>query len=339
LRQLALNLLLTFTSFLALILLCELFFRFPIWSETKKSEWSDRPKFYYDPEGALDHTAQTHNKKKAANTFRIAVVGDSYSFGPFMQYDDTFAGKLNRMLNLNNSTIKTEVINYGISGYSTTQEFNLTKRALEEEADLVILQITLNDAELKPYTPDGVIISTNKYGAYVVSPETPKIIRYSKFLTFVAGRLHNYKSKGDYKNYYLSLYDQKHVRGKLAFKNALNNIKSLCDSKKVPLVAVIFPLFGTEIDDNYPFNSIHELIGKILTKRQIPYLDLKNEFASIPTLRLQVIPGIDFHPNEIAHRMAAETLYSWLIEQGFLPEELKIKSIYKLRNHLKKTDN
>jgi hypothetical protein len=43
-------------------------------------------------------------------------------------------------------------------------------------------------------------------------------------------------------------------------------------------------------------------------------------YKGIPLERLQVIPGVDRHPNEIAHRMAAEKIYLWMEDQKLLPE-------------------
>lgn len=303
----------------------------PTASSTKK-EWSDRPEFYYDPPTSVNHTGQNHTAKKPEGVYRVAVIGDSYSFAPFMQYDDAFSKKLERMLNLGASGRKVEVINYGISGYSTTHEVDLAKRAVAEQADLVILQITLNDAELKPFKPKGVIISVNKYGAYEVKPDTPKIVQASKFLTFIASRLHALKSQNEYKEYFQDLFFGKSDRPRTIFKNALFEIAEICKSKNTPLVAAIFPLFGVEINESYPFSQIHELIGSYLNEKGIPYIDLKDLYIGIPTLRLQVIPGVDFHPNEIAHRMSAEAIYKWLVQMNILPTELQIQKLYKQRN-------
>ena len=315
----------------------ELAFRLvPIGRDT--SGWNDRPEFYYDPAGAKNHTGQNHSAEKPANTFRVAVVGDSYSFGPFMQYDDTFAARLGRMLNLNGQEQRAEVINYGIPGYSTSHEVDLVKRAISEGADLVLLQITLNDAEAKPFRPAGVIIKTNPYGAVVLTPETNRIVSSSKLLTFVANRWYAYRSADKYKEYFFNLFKESKSGGLSLFTRSLGAINKLCRDKNVPLVAAIFPLFGTNVDAHYPFNSLHQTIAELLNDNRIPYIDLKDSYLNIPTARLQVIPGVDFHPNEIAHRIAAESLYAWLVGKGFIPETLSAKTLYQFRHHVEPTD-
>ena len=66
----------------------------------------------------------------------------------------------------------------------------------------------------------------------------------------------------------------------------------------------------------------------------------------IPDERLQIRPGVDGHPNEIAHRIAAESLYAWLEkEQLVLAENFvhwkKEKRIQMRLDEIqpKKTDN
>jgi hypothetical protein len=46
---------------------------------------------------------------------------------------------------------------------------------------------------------------------------------------------------------------------------------------------------------------------------------------------MQVIPGVDRHPNEIAHRMAAERIYLWLEEQKLLPQSALITEKFATR--------
>jgi lysophospholipase L1-like esterase len=324
----------------------ELAFRIIPQVEKPVDSWSDRPKFYYNPLGAKNHTGQDHEKNKPENYFRIGVVGDSYSFSPFMQYSDAFPKKLESILKIavgENPKLNPEVINYGISGYSTSNEIELVRRSIEEGSDLILLQITLNDAEIKPFKPEGRIMSFNRFGAITSEPDLG-IFGYSKLLSFIYKRLDAYGSRDDYKNYFYSLYSESNnildrqtgnkISGFEYFKRAVINIKKLSKKSKTPMVAVVFPLFGVAIDQNYPFNEIHDKLGKFLTEAKINFVDLKNSYQGIPSARLQVIPGIDFHPNEIAHRIAAEELYVWLFKNKLIPDTFRLKTAYKFRNHL-----
>jgi hypothetical protein len=61
-----------------------------------------------------------------------------------------------------------------------------------------------------------------------------------------------------------------------------------------------------------------------MTSLGVPVIDLSPLYIGIPLERLQVIPGVDRHPNEIAHRMAAERIYLWLEELKLLPQQALI---------------
>jgi len=111
----------------------------------------------------------------------------------------------------------------------------------------------------------------------------------------------------------------------------MTTISKTTQERKVPLVAVVFPLFGIAMNAHYPFYPIHEKINALLESLTVAHIDLSSIYAGIPLERLQVIPGVDRHPNEIAHRMAAERLYLWLEEQKLLPKELLIQDRFATR--------
>jgi hypothetical protein len=299
--------------------------------------WSTRPRYYFTPESAATLQGFTHKRKKPENTFRIAIVGDSYSFAPYMQFTDTFPKVLERMLNLNATDKKVEVVNYGIPALSTNHEIDVLKRALKEQADLVILQITLNDAELKPYAPIGIQATSDRFGQLQKSDGwLSSIAEHLHSLRFVMQRLHNQRTRREYVDYFNNLFT--HPKGWKVFSDAVGTIGGRCKKKNIPVVSVVFPLFGLPLDGNYPFMQTHEKILTLLKEKSIPAKDLYSLYAGIPLDQLQVIPGVDRHPNEIAHRMAAEALYDWLAELKLLPKENLIKKAYKGRTKIIKEE-
>ena len=59
----------------------EILFRI-IESRTKPVPWNDRPVFYFQHEGSPTLQDYPYSPVKPHNTFRIAVIGDSFSFAP-----------------------------------------------------------------------------------------------------------------------------------------------------------------------------------------------------------------------------------------------------------------
>lgn len=76
---------------------------------------------------------------------RIVCVGDSDTFGQGVNGDETFPFYLERYLS-ENTRKDFEVINAGISGWSTAQEYIFIRGYLEQlHPDILILQVNSND--------------------------------------------------------------------------------------------------------------------------------------------------------------------------------------------------
>lgn len=92
---------------------------------------------------------QEHSITKPENTYRIAVIGDSFSEAIQLNLEDTFWSKIKQKLSscnaLKGKTI--EVINFGVGDYGTAQELMTLKHHVwKYSPDLVLLQIfTGND--------------------------------------------------------------------------------------------------------------------------------------------------------------------------------------------------
>lgn len=290
------------------------------------SAWNDRPTYYVAPEGSRTLRDFPYPREKKRGNFRVSVVGDSFTYGPYIQFNDTFPKRLEQLFNLNQIEERMEVINYGIPAYSSHHEIALVDQVLTEDPDLIILQITLNDPELKPYRPTGLTGFADRFGALRPSPWQQLLFRYSKAAEFVAGRLHNAQTHTAYRDYYLDLFENPRTwRG---FEESIRKIVSHTRRAGRRIGAVVFPLFGTPLDASYPLEPAHHKIAALLDELKVRHLDLLGAYRGIPYERLQVIPGVDRHPNEIGHRIAAERMYAWMLGQRMVPKKFAAKQVY-----------
>ncbi len=294
--------------------------------------WRDRPDHFYVPENSIDNRDFRYAAAKTPGTFRIVVVGDSFTFGGKVQFDDTFPKRLERMLNLNTAQRKVEVLNWGVPGFSTRNEELLVRRAVRDfAADLVLLEITLNDPEFKPYRVTHSF--QDNQGDVVLSHW---VFNYWKSLGYVTRRIFNTITHEDYKDYYFELYENPKTWHN--FTIGIRNVHKLAAAGEIPVLAVIFPLFSHPLDQRYPFKPLHEKIGNYLKEQSFPFIDLLPGYQDIPPERLQAIPGKDSHPNEIANRIAADTIYRGLVAGDYIPEDIRIKKLYagarKLKNKI-----
>jgi hypothetical protein len=88
------------------------------------------------------------SKNRPPGTIRIAVLGDSLTFGIGVREEDTFCRVLERMLNerRQSSEPRYEVINFGVHGYSTDAERNLLESdVVQFEPNIVLVSMCAND--------------------------------------------------------------------------------------------------------------------------------------------------------------------------------------------------
>lgn len=83
-------------------------------------------------------------REKPAGLKRIVSLGDSYTVGYEVEGDETFAAVLERKLV--DSGVRAEVLNAGVSGYSTAEEcLYLERELLGYSPDLVVVSFYVND--------------------------------------------------------------------------------------------------------------------------------------------------------------------------------------------------
>lgn len=288
-------------------------------SSIEKSPVYDVPRYDYLPEGAYRARDYYYPPQKAPGVFRVIAIGDSFTFGGKMHFDDNFSKRLERMLNLNEHQRKVEVLNWGISGYSTLHEVELARDAVYQfNPDLIVVQITLNDAELQPFRVTHKY--QNKRGKVILSNP---LFKYWKSLGYLVRRIYYTNLNNEYVTYHTAAFEN--PDSWKVFAGGFRQIKQITSSKSVPLLAVLFPMMSHPFDERYPFHGLHKKIGDEMAAQGINFVDLFPDFKGRDPQRLQVEPGSDAHPNEIAHRIAADRIYSTLLELKWLPKDVEIK--------------
>lgn len=96
------------------------------------------------PQGLND---RVFSAKKPRGIFRIAVLGDSGSFGWKVGRENSFPKVLEALLN--EKRLSYEVLNFSVPGYNTAQELELLKeKVLAFDPDMVFLAYCWNDVNL-----------------------------------------------------------------------------------------------------------------------------------------------------------------------------------------------
>lgn len=106
-----------------------------------------------DPVTGVEYAVNQHgfrdrerDRARRDGTFRIAVIGDSLTFGYGIALDATFAARLERNLASAHAGRTFEVLNLGVSGYNPYTEAALLRGVgLRYAPDLVLVQFCIND--------------------------------------------------------------------------------------------------------------------------------------------------------------------------------------------------
>jgi len=139
--------------------------------------------FYVDEDSLLNFRYRNQNRDANAYGIKIAMLGDSFTYGSKVAEDETSSYQLQEILRENLKRSDVYVDNYGISGLSTIEEYVIfTKLVKNRDYDFVILNFFIDD-----FTP--YYYYNNLLNPYIVcqeyfSPLESKISFIFKFRLF-----------------------------------------------------------------------------------------------------------------------------------------------------------
>lgn len=154
---------------------------------------------------------------KDSLAYRILLLGDSQTFAGSIPFDSTFGKVLERLLNKFYPDVQFQVLNAGVSGYSSANEAAfLEKFGPGLEPDLVIVGFYLNDiienegGITQKTVKDGYLISENNRvigNPFILPYRVKKLLRtYSHLYYFITYRWDLLKSK--FYSPFTELYNQ-----------------------------------------------------------------------------------------------------------------------------------
>ena len=261
--------------------------------------------------------------------FKLAVIGDSFTAGQGVSWMDSYPHRLQALMNLNAGTPPVALKVFAENGFNTAEELRFLQPALKWGADLIVLGVFLNDSEhgrdrkltrmrtaMLPRVPKGGLRRLlRSFRLLELSYEKLDVRRRRRFGRAYASRIYN-------PNY----------KGWRSFETALDAWSRRTSQAGVPLVAVLFPYLAG-VEDERTYSRVgHQRIGGALEERGIVYLDLLEAFAGKSSLRMEAYPGVDGHPSEIGHRIAARAIFDFLLKQGVIDESFRPRSVQKDRD-------
>jgi len=235
---------------------------------------------------------------RPASLVRVAVLGDSFTFGYKVPVEQAYPSVLERLLEASPKANARhyEVLNFGVLGYGTWDEaLVLEHKALPLDPDAIVIGYVLNDP--MPAEDEALHLCFTP----------PRLRQHFHLYRLAAAAWLKWRIKttaeGDYHRYY-------HLADSPAWKDtlaALARIEQLAGQRRVPVLLVIFPSTPRHRWEDYPFGDLHARIAEAAQSNGFQVLDLFDVYSHYPPETIRRTEQ-DIHPSQFAHELAAKAI-------------------------------
>jgi hypothetical protein len=247
------------------------------------------------------------------NAVRILFLGDSVTFGFGVadgnaRFTDLLAARLDRT---SAEGHRYYVYNAGISGTEPTRWIGYLQKLMPSYRPNIVFAVF--------FLRDGTNICTSlvcfngKIAALRAKYAGGLLSKYS----YVARALEDRAVADEFNSQYEALLRNAYIGSEIETatwrreKTSLLALASICRDNGIAFHIVLFPVLMSL--DRYPFDAVEAEISRFAGDHVIPSFSLTPGFRNRKSADLWVSPG-DQHPNARAHRIAADTLYPYLID-------------------------
>jgi len=261
--------------------------------------WFKGARFSTNAEGLRDHE---YSLRKPDDTFRVAVLGSSWTMGSGVQQEEIWHSVIESKLNIDNGATHYEFINFAVDQYGLGEIIaTLEHKVPAYQPDLVIIAIT-------HYTP--TVLWLDPSAVYVEQP------RRNSFFNFYTLRVIDMRLQ-------LGLYSDSdtsresfegHTTVREQLERAADRIETFNKQTRIPVAVVKLAYtrgWATKAaTDTSVFDADHEFV----------YFNIQDAIISHGYKGEQLRISIwDSHPNAMAHQLIAEEVLAGLRQNNLLP--------------------
>jgi hypothetical protein len=236
---------------------------------------------------------------KPPNTFRIAVVGDSYTFGDGVKIEDAYHSVLEQKLNETYGQPRFEVINFGLGGYNLRNYAAIIQHKVPDYSpDMVLIGFCANNDDDLP-TPEQI---TKPY----TKQQPQKHLWFVKNLQIVrtiGGIVANIKQSDKIKR-----NDKMSDQTKDYLTCSFKEFKRIEEASSVPIVFLYLDMQDTP-DEKARF------VEGLCNENGFHFIDSSTSVDTIGDISRYWIHPTDHHPNARMNGLYANLLMEHLFDR------------------------
>jgi len=271
------------------------------------------------------------NLKKDKGLVRIIMLGDSVTFGAFVEQASTFPELLEKKLNERSrflsAPVRYDILNFGVCGYNIISEIELLKEyGLKYGPDIVVLNFFWNDNDLYPFyfwtfleRKDIPPSRKNWAFQYYLSPNR---FRWERLLFRSHLFVYSWASINQLQERFLDFRIARHpVHKNDIVSEKLQELKKLGVDHNFKILICMHPTL--DYDKKKPHPN-YAKTKRIAANLGIPCFDLLPYY-----LKQSADPGVFlaadkdiYHPNAAGHDLIARSLRLELEKAGYIDQRL-----------------
>ncbi|MDX2156092.1 MAG: SGNH/GDSL hydrolase family protein [Hyphomicrobiaceae bacterium] len=296
-------------------------------------------------------TRSSYRRERSPGVKRIAVIGDSYVHGAFVDTAEGFPEVLEAALNRNGT--RTEVLRFGMDGAPLSQYLHMLRREVRAfKPDLVVVPLIHNDFDeswrfIKTrYASSFMKIGTGSDGRPVEIPPSEfqagkadllrnlASFRYLYYETNAYLRLKSLVSRyvwgGNEEfsaEHIQSAVDIRkiadHERNRFAARYVMAEMKRIAEEDGFGLLfamdGVREAVYSGKPQSDFAVGRLNEIAAELTRELGLPYLDLYDTFLADYTRHGQRLEfAYDWHWNVRANRLVGEGIARFVRDRGLL---------------------